>query len=103
MRIKFNNEEYQISGIQPKGNTVVGGKYIAHEGVLVDGVEDITVWETLTDEDGNEYQSEVIPKPVSSDNTKAEIQAYLDEQGIEYQSSMTKAELLELIASLEDK
>ena len=98
MRIKFteSGDEYQVS-LNPTGNSVAGGKYFAHEGVLVDSVEDITVWETLVDEDGNEYQSEVIPKPVSESNTKAEIQAYLDGQGIEYPASATKAELLELV------
>ncbi len=32
-------------------------------------------------------------------NTKAEIQAYLDEKGIEYNNSLTKDELLDLISS----
>ena len=81
MRIKFTEtgKEFQVS-LNPKGNSVAGGRYFAHEGVLVAGVEDITVWETLTDENGNEYQSEVIPSNApTSANTKAEIKAYMDE------------------------
>jgi len=103
MRIKFTEtgKEYQVS-LNPKGNSVAGGKYFAHEGVLVAGVEDITVWETLTDEDGNEYQSEVIPSNApTSDNTKDEIKAYMDENGIAYNSSDTKQDLLDKIAQSE--
>jgi len=33
---------------------------------------------------------------VSASNTKAEVQDYLDEQGIDYPSDATKADLLEL-------
>ena len=103
MRIKFTEtgKEYQVS-LNQKGNSVAGGKYFAHEGVLVNGVEDITVWETLTDEDGNEYQSEVIPSNApTSIMTKAEIKAYMDENGIAYNSGDTKQDLLDKIAQSE--
>ncbi len=50
MRIKFSDgEECQISGINAKGNTVAMGRYVAHEGILCEGVEDITQY----DEEGN--------------------------------------------------
>jgi len=71
MRIRFKDskEEYQIGGIGKStyGNgvvrhTVVGGRIIAHHGILSEGVEDITEYRTEIDEDGNKIQVEVIPE-----------------------------------------
>lgn len=49
---------------------------------------------------GKEYDpvaKKVIGVPVTMKNTKKEIEAYLDEQGIEISETATKAELLELV------
>ena len=60
MRIRFRGQEYQISGLKPKGNTIVAGYAVGDNGKLREGVEDITQY-TL-DEEGNKV--EVIPEPV---------------------------------------
>ena len=64
MRIKYQGEEYQISGLKPKGNTIVAGFAVGDNGKLREGVEDITQY----DEEGNE----ILPEPVSevSDEVK---------------------------------
>ncbi len=67
MRIKFSNgEECYISGINVKGNTVAMGRYVAHEGVLCEGVEDITQYKTEI-VDGEEVKVEVIPEVTEED------------------------------------
>jgi hypothetical protein len=55
MRIKYQGEEYQISGLRPKGNTIVAGRAVGDNGKLREGVEDITDY----DENGVER----IPEP----------------------------------------
>ena len=76
MRIRFidTGEEHQISGINKHigmggkiANTVCTGRYVAHHGVLCEGVEDITEYRTEIDEDGNKIQVEVIPEPIEVD------------------------------------
>jgi len=67
MRIKFNDKEYQISGLKPKGNTIVAGHAVGDNGKLREGVEDITEYRTELDEDGNKIQVEVIPEPIEVD------------------------------------
>jgi len=65
MRIKFSDgAEFQISGIPGKGNSVAGGRYVSRQGVMCKGVEDITTFETLVDENGIEYQSEIMPEVI---------------------------------------
>jgi len=65
MRIKFSDgSEFQISGIPSKGNSVAGGRYVSKQGVMCKGVEDITTFKTLVDENGNEYQSEIMPEVI---------------------------------------
>jgi hypothetical protein len=113
MRIRFKDskEEYQIGGIGKStyGNgvvrhTVVGGRIIAHHGILSEGVEDITEYRTEIDEDGNEIQVEVIPEVIdeSPDAPDDEwliidIKEWLFEHEIPFKASMTKAQLLDLV------
>jgi len=59
MRVKIGLEEYQISGINAK-RTVAGGHYVARDGVLCKGVEDITQY----DKDGNEIIPEVVDEDI---------------------------------------
>jgi len=54
MRILFDGIEYQIQ-LKPKGNTIVNGVAVAWDGILLDGVEDITEY----DADGLEIIPEV--------------------------------------------
>ncbi len=63
MRIKYQDEEYQISGLKPKGNTIVAGHAVGDNGKLREGVEDITQY--TTDKDGNVV--EVVPEPMEAD------------------------------------
>ncbi len=68
MRIKFTqgkliDQEYQISGLKPKGNTIVAGHAVGDNGKLREGVEDITQY--TTDKDGNVV--EVVPEPMEAD------------------------------------
>ena len=72
MRIKFIEcedydcelvgNEYQIGDLKAEGHTIVAGHRIAANGILKPFVEDITVWKTETDAEGNEVQVEVIPE-----------------------------------------
>jgi|TARA_Y100000296_G_C5020148_1_gene179447 RES domain-containing protein len=104
MRIKITEtgDEFQVS-LNAEGNSVAGGRYFAHEGVLVDGVEDITVFKTVTDEDGNEIQVEVNPDIPNEDWSKTELKAYMDNADIAYNSGDSKAVLLEKIAEASDE
>ena len=104
MRIKFNDKEYQISGLKPKGNTIVAGHAVGDNGKLREGVEDITEYRTEIDEDGNEIQVEVIPEVIdeSPDAPDDEwliidIKEWLFEHEIPFKASMTKAQLLDLV------
>jgi len=67
MRIKIDDAEYQIGDLKAKGNTIVAGRAISWNGILAEGVEDITEYRTEIDEDGNEIQVEVIPEPIEAD------------------------------------
>jgi hypothetical protein len=102
MRIKYQDEEYQISGLKPKGNTIVAGHAVGDNGKLREGVEDITEY----DAEGNE----VIPLVFVNENVSfaeeprpdsswlvVDIKLWLDAQGVEYTSSMLKADLLALV------
>ncbi len=66
MRIKIGSDEYQVT-LKAKGNTIVAGRAISWNGILAEGVEDITEYRTEIDEDGNEIQVEVIPEPIEVD------------------------------------
>ena len=67
MRIKIGSDEYQIGALKAKGNTIVNGRAISWNGILAEGVEDITEYRTELDEDGNEIQVEVIPEVIEVD------------------------------------
>ncbi len=95
MRILFSDtkEECQISGIKAKGNTVALGRYVAHEGVLCRGVEDITQY--TTDEYGNKV--EVTEMRPDKSWLVADIKLWLDAQRIPYVGNASKADLLALV------
>ena len=61
MRIKIGSDEYQIGALKAKGNTIVNGRAISWNGILAEGVEDITEYRTEI-VDGNKIQVEVIPE-----------------------------------------
>jgi|FLOH01.1.fsa_nt_gi hypothetical protein len=103
MRIKFTDtgEEYQISGIPTSGNSAAGGRYISKQGVLCKGVEDITEYRTEV-VDGVKTKVEVVPGEVEEPRPDSswlvvDIKLWLDAQGVEYTSSMLKADLLALV------
>jgi len=119
MRIKIGLEEYQISGIRAKGNTIAGGHYVAHEGILCEGIEDITVYKLIKNDEGEEVKVEVIPvegeevveeevivqpeRPPENaikDVQKAFMDAY--HPPIAYNSGDTKNDLLDKIALILD-
>ena len=62
MRILFDGAEYQVSGIPAKGNDYINGKAWCCNGSLIEGVKDITKYETVIDEDGNKIQVEIVPE-----------------------------------------
>ena len=103
--IKDTGEEIQCAGIDQSThgngvikNTIVGGRIIAHHGVLSDEFEDITQYKTVL-VDGVKTQVEVLPEEMKPDSTwlVADIKLWLDAQGVEYTSSMLKADLLALV------
>ena len=101
MRIKFTDtgEECQISGINPDPkNTVCAGRYVGRHGKLYGGGEDITQYKTVL-VDGVKTKVEVLPEEMKPDSTwlVADIKLWLDAQGVEYTSSMLKADLLALV------
>ena len=55
MRIKIGSDEYQIGALKAKGNTIVNGRAISWNGILAEGVEDITEY----DKEGSEIIPEV--------------------------------------------
>ena len=59
MRILFKGKEHQVT-LETKGNTIVAGEAISWNGILAEGVKDITQY-TL-DEEGNKV--EVVPEVV---------------------------------------
>ena len=97
MRILFKGEEHQVT-LEAKGNTIVAGEAISWNGNLLEGVEDITQYKTVL-VDGVKTQVEVMPEEMKPDSTwlVADIKLWLDAQGVEYTSSMLKADLLALV------
>ena len=63
MRILFEGEEDQIGALNAKGNTIVNGKAVAWNGQLLEGVEDITLY----DEEGNEVEEAPVEDTVSEE------------------------------------
>ena len=61
MRIKIGLDEYQIGSLKANGNTIVAGRAISWNGILAEGVEDITEYRTEI-VDGEKVQVEVIPE-----------------------------------------
>jgi hypothetical protein len=61
MRIRIGEEEYQIGSLKAKGNTIVNGRAISWNGILAEGVEDITQYKTVL-VDGVKTKVEVVPK-----------------------------------------
>jgi hypothetical protein len=61
MRIRIGEDEHQVT-LKAKGNTIVGGRAVSWDGKLLEGVEDISVYKTEIDEDGNEVKVEIIPE-----------------------------------------
>ena len=102
MRIKLEDKEYQIDGIKEKGNTVIAGQYVSHNGVLYDWVEDITKYKSMIDEDGNSYNVEIVPEVIDemlpdASWLIADIKLWLDAQGISYKGVYGKDNLLGLV------
>ncbi len=101
MRIRIGEEEYQIGSLKAKGNTIVNGRAISWNGILAEGVEDITQYKTVL-VDGVKTQVEVLPEEIveprpDSSWLVVDIKLWLDAQGVEYTSSMLKADLLALV------
>jgi hypothetical protein len=101
------SEPYHIDSITEKrgrGNfrsVVIGGRYVARDGVLCEGVEDITQYKTVL-VDGVKTKVEVLPEEIVEprpDSTwyVADIKAWLDLNEVPYTSSMLKADLLALV------
>jgi len=63
MRIKIDDAEYQIGDLKAKGNTIVAGRAISWNGILAEGVEDIT--EYKLDDEGNKV--EVVPEVIEAE------------------------------------
>ena len=61
MRIRIGEEEYQIGSLKAKGNTIVNGRAISWNGILAEGVKDITQYKTVL-VDGVKTQVEVVPE-----------------------------------------
>ena len=81
MRIRFLDtlDEYQIGGVNKTSygngvvkNTVIAGRIIAHHGVMCEGVEDITQYKTVKDEDGNLIQVEIIQEVIEETESVSE-------------------------------
>ena len=100
MRIKIGSEEYQIGALKAKGNTIVNGRAISWNGILAEGVEDITEYRTELDEDGNEIQVEVGDDPILptyDGNTIPQIKEFMIENDIPYTYLDSKLDLIEKI------
>ncbi len=107
MRIKFIEHEAvspELVGqewqgdLNAVGHTIVNGHRIAANGILKPFVEDITQYKTVL-VDGVKTKVEVLPEEMKPDSTwlVADIKLWLDAQGVEYTSSMLKADLLALV------
>jgi hypothetical protein len=98
------SEPYHIDSITEKrgrGNfrsVVIGGRYVARDGVLCEGVEDITQYKTVL-VDGVKTQVEVMPEEMKPDSTwlVADIKLWLDAQRIPYVGNASKTDLLALV------
>ena len=100
MRIKIGSDEYQIGALKAKGNTIVNGRAISWNGILAEGVEDITEYRTEIDEDGNEIQVEVGDDPILptyDGNTIPQIKEFMIENDIPYTYLDSKLDLIEKI------
>ena len=100
MRIKIGSEEYQIGALKAKGNTIVNGRAISWNGILAEGVEDITEYRTELDEDGNKIQVEVGDDPILptyDGNTIPQIKEFMIENDIPYTYLDSKLDLIEKI------
>ncbi len=98
MRIRIGEEEYQIGSLKAKGNTIVNGRAISWNGILAEGVEDITQYKTVL-VDGVKTQVEVMPEEMKPDSTwlVADIKLWLDAQRIPYVGNASKTDLLALV------
>ena len=74
MRISYEGQEHQISGLDNGVNlygtpnpVIVAGIPIAINGKFIDGVEDITVYKLIKNDEGEEVKVEVIPEVVLED------------------------------------
>ena len=103
--IKDTGEEIQCAGIDQSThgngvikNTIVGGRIIAHHGVLSDEFEDITQYKTVL-VDGVKTKVEVLPEEMKPDSTwlVADIKLWLDAQRIPYVGNASKTDLLALV------
>tara|TARA_Y100000593_G_scaffold74210_1_gene136474 strand:- start:5055 stop:5432 length:378 start_codon:yes stop_codon:yes gene_type:complete len=72
------------------------------EEVVDDSVEEEVVEETVAEE-AEDNTDDASDAPSLDSLNKAELKAYLDEAGVEYDSSLTKAKLLELAISLDEE
>lgn len=100
MRIKIDDAEYQIGDLKAKGNTIVAGRAISWNGILAEGVEDITEYRTEIDEDGNKIQVEVGDDPILptyDGNTIPQIKEFMIENDIPYTYLDSKLDLIEKI------
>jgi len=100
MRIKIGSDEYQIGALKAKGNTIVNGRAISWNGILAEGVEDITEYRTEIDEDGNKIQVEVGDDPILptyDGNTIPQIKEFMIENDIPYTYLDSKLDLIEKI------
>ena len=70
MRIKREGIIYENVTLKEHGNTIVGGHVIAQHGVLETHplCEDITEYETVLDEDGNEIRVEIVPEVIEAND-----------------------------------
>ena len=98
MRIRIGEEEYQIGSLKAKGNTIVNGRAISWNGILAEGVEDITQYKTVL-VDGVKTKVEVLPEEMKPDSTwlVADIKLWLDAQRIPYVGNASKTDLLALV------
>ena len=72
------------------------------EEVVNDSVEEEVV-EEATAEEAEDNTDDASDAPSLDSMNKSELKAYLDEAGVEYDSSLTKAKLLALANSLEEE
>ena len=60
MRLLIDGVEHQVQ-LKAKGNTIVNGKAISWNGILIEGVKDITQYKTVL-VDGVKTKVEVLPE-----------------------------------------